>query len=246
MSDSVHSEMDDEGSVLAAEYVLGLLEGEDRARAAERALRDRAFSAEIDVWERRFAAFYGSVPSVDPPAIVWEHIAQSIDRPANLVAFPERTRLLDRLGLWRGLTAASLLAAACVAGIVVLPKRAPSPVVPPVGASALLTATLTDKGNRPLFVATADPRTEAVIVVPIGGIAARDRTPELWVIPVGGVPRPIGLIGAEHPHSLHASPTVRTALAAKAILAVSLEPPGGSPTGAPTGPVIATGVINRL
>jgi anti-sigma-K factor RskA len=149
------------------------------------------------------------------------------------------------LGLWRAVTAASLVAAACLAVIVVVPRPAPSPVAPPLAASVVLTATLTDKDGKPLFVATADPRTEAVIVVPVGAIAARDRAQELWVIPAGGAPRPIGLLGV-HPHALQASAKVRDALAPKAVLAVSLEPPGGSPTGAPTGPVIATGQIEAL
>jgi anti-sigma-K factor RskA len=32
----------------------------------------------------------------------------------------------------------------------------------------------------------------------------------------------------------------------EAVLAVSLEPPGGSPTGQPTGPVIANGKLAQL
>jgi anti-sigma-K factor RskA len=35
-------------------------------------------------------------------------------------------------------------------------------------------------------------------------------------------------------------------LSATAALAVSLEPPGGSPTGLPTGPVIASGKLTKL
>lgn len=36
------------------------------------------------------------------------------------------------------------------------------------------------------------------------------------------------------------------AIARGAVLAISLEPPGGSPTGAPTGPVIAAGEVRTL
>jgi anti-sigma-K factor RskA len=35
-------------------------------------------------------------------------------------------------------------------------------------------------------------------------------------------------------------------VAAQATLAVSVEPPGGSPTGLPTGPVIASGKLTKL
>jgi len=42
-------------------------------------------------------------------------------------------------------------------------------------------------------------------------------------------------------------PTDLAALAKKdVVLAVSLEPPGGSTTGLPTGPVIATGKLTSL
>ena len=247
MSDPGRSEVDDEDSVLAAEYVLGLIEGEDRARVAYRARRDPGFGAEVDVWERRFGAFHDSVASADPSAAVWEHIARSIEPRSNLISFPIRPKLWDRVGPWRVATAACLIAAACLAVIVVLPRPARAPLAPPIAPPvAVLIATLSTKGGQPLFVATADARTDAVTVIPVGVIEPGDRAPELWVIPVGGAPRPIGMIGAERPHALRASALVRSAVVAKAILAVSLEPPGGSPTGAPTGPVIATGVINVL
>lgn len=246
MSDPGRSEGEDEDSVLAAEYVLGLIEGEDRARVADRARRDPGFGAEVDLWERRFAAFHDSVASVNPSAAVWEHIARSIEPASNLIAFPARPRLWDRVGPWRAATAACLVAAACLAVVVVLPRPAPPPAVPPAAAPIVLTATLTTKAGQALFVATTDARAGVVTIVPVAAIAAGDRAPELWIIPVSGTPRPIGLIGAEHPHALQTPASLRGQVVAKAILAVSLEPPGGSPTGAPTGPVIATGTISAL
>ena len=69
--------------------------------------------------------------------------------------------------------------------------------------------------------------------------------PELWLIPAGGKPHPLGLLRADHtviiiPHDLVPHTT------RNAVLAVSLEPQGGSPTGQPTGPVIATGKLTLL
>ena len=70
--------------------------------------------------------------------------------------------------------------------------------------------------------------------------------PELWLIPTDGKPRALGLLQADHAVTI----TVPTALAPLArrdsVLAVSLEPPGGSPTGQPTGPVIASGKLENL
>jgi anti-sigma-K factor RskA len=85
-----------------------------------------------------------------------------------------------------------------------------------------------------------------VIVTPVGATNAGDRATELWLIAAGGKPRPVGLLAGHGPQLLPVSASLRSAEAAKAVLAVSLEPPGGSPTGAPTGPVIASGVIASL
>ena len=71
--------------------------------------------------------------------------------------------------------------------------------------------------------------------------------PELWLIVPGKDPRALGVFeadeagGACHPGAAHG----RRHHAGSA-LAVSLEPPGGSPTGQPTGPVIAVGKLTKL
>jgi anti-sigma-K factor RskA len=83
-------------------------------------------------------------------------------------------------------------------------------------------------------------------VVPAAFTAHRTRVPELWLIPSDGKPRPVGLLNAEKPVAI-AHPQALAALTASgSTLAVSLEPPGGSPTGAPTGPVIGAGKLTTL
>ena len=72
------------------------------------------------------------------------------------------------------------------------------------------------------------------------------RVPELWLIPPDGKPRPVGLLRGDQTVIL-SLPTDLAVLAKKdAVLAVSLEPPGGSTTGLPTGPVIASGKLTSL
>jgi anti-sigma-K factor RskA len=75
--------------------------------------------------------------------------------------------------------------------------------------------------------------------VPVTAVDGRGRFPELWIIPAGGKPRPVGMISGVRSLTLAGGE-------AKATFAVSLEPAGGSPTGAPTGPVIATGVLSAV
>jgi anti-sigma-K factor RskA len=70
--------------------------------------------------------------------------------------------------------------------------------------------------------------------------------PELWLIPADGVPRSLGVIGLGGTQRVTLAPTLLELVADGAVLAVSLEPVGGSPTGAPTGPVIATGRLTAI
>jgi anti-sigma-K factor RskA len=82
--------------------------------------------------------------------------------------------------------------------------------------------------------------------VPAAANIPADRVAELWLIPADGKPRSLGLLRADRPVTLALSPNLAGQATAAAVLAVSLEPPGGSPTGAPTGPVIGQGKLINL
>jgi anti-sigma-K factor RskA len=227
---------------LAAEYVLGLLDAPSRTRAEERLRSDGAFRMEVEAWERRFAPLTDEVAPRDPPAEVWDRIARSLEHPGNVVSLRVRPSLWNRAGLWRATTAASLAAAAVLAIFAVRPSPAP-----PVSTGArLLAATLAAPDGKVFYVATLDASRSAVVVTPVAAADAGDRAPELWLIAAGGKPRPVGLLAGHGPQLLPVAATLRPAETAKAVLAVSLEPLGGSPTGVPTGPVIASGVIASL
>nr|WP_157618236.1 anti-sigma factor [Rhodanobacter sp. 115] len=94
------------------------------------------------------------------------------------------------------------------------------------------------------WTATMDLQHGRMIVVPAAPQAlAQGKAPELWLIPAGQKPIAVGMISREQPTTLALAPALLKQLGATAALAVSVEPPGGSPTGQPTGPVIAKGAI---
>jgi anti-sigma-K factor RskA len=64
----------------------------------------------------------------------------------------------------------------------------------------------------------------------------------LWLIAEGGAPVSLGLLEPQGPSRITVPDDLRPVLAG-ATLAVSDEPPGGSPTGQPTGAVLAAGVF---
>src|SRR3989442_2452755 len=66
-----------------------------------------------------------------------------------------------------------------------------------------------------------------------------NRALELWALPGSGAPRSLGLISASGATVVKKGKVLEGATG----LAVSLEPAGGSPTGAPTGPVLYVGKL---
>ncbi len=230
MSDSAdHSVPEDE--LLAAEYALGVLSGTQRAEAKRLLERDARFATMVAAWEERLAPWAAGVDEVAAPPQVWERIAAAL--PAER---PQDASLWQNLAFWRVFALASALAAACLAAFIYVGALAPP---------APLVATIEGGGHRQ-FVATIDARRGSIAVQPAAYSADATREPELWLIPADGKPRPLGMLRADRAVSIAIPADLVGMTVSNAVLAVSLEPPGGSPTGAPTGPVIATGKLTTL
>lgn len=222
-----------EDEYLAAEYALGVLAGADRAGAERRIARDRGFALLVADWEQRLEPWAAEIEEIAPPPQVWERIAAALPAAPS----PAPSGWWQSLAFWRGLSLATgALAAACIAALIYLgnaPQQAP------------LMASIDGGGHRH-FIATIDTASGSIAVVPAAFAADATRVPELWLIPADGKPRPLGLLRADGAVTIVIPPALRPHATNSAVLAVSLEPPGGSPTGAPTGPVIATGKLTSL
>ena len=97
---------------LAAEYALGTLRGPARRRFERLLSDDERLRDAAEDWELRLNLLGESAPAVEPPAHLWEGIAQRVGPPS---ASPHESLLhqvWDSLGFWR---AASLLAGAAAA-----------------------------------------------------------------------------------------------------------------------------------
>ena len=216
--------------MLAAEYALGVLTGTEREAAARRVARERAFAALVAQWEGRLAPWAADIPEIAPPPQVWERIAAALPSATR-----QRAGFWQSLVFWRSFGVVSALAAACLAVLLYLSAGSQQ---------AALVASIEGQGQR-IFVASVDVKHATVTVMPVAYRPDPTRVPELWLIPSGGKPLPLGVLTADT-----AQIAIPPALAAQArrdgILAVSLEPPGGSPTGQPTGPVIGSGRLTNL
>lgn len=231
----------DERATLAAEYALGVLAADERREAERRIGRDSQFAADVQAWQEMLVPLTERLELIDPPASVWQRV-QAFIQSADVASFadPELLgRIRRKMAFWRGLAFGSLgLAAASLAGLLVsIPGNGPSiPVV----------QRLASQGGPSGILATFDPRGQTLLVVPAAPSAAEQRVPELWLLPSGGAPRSLGVIVPGRPATVSLPTDLGAQAGRQPIVAISLEPPGGSPTGAPTGPVIARGTLRRL
>lgn len=241
MSDPTHPDdfgPEEQDDLLAAEYVLGTQPAAERRAARERAEVDGAFAARVSAWKERLSplnAGYDEAPAPDLLPQIEARLFDDVAAPGMAApASPARGGLLGRLAGgfgWRGGALASALAAAVVFLAVVFWPPAPAP--------AVLQADLTTEEADLQFTARWDPVDGQLAMTRVTGEPAPEgQDYELWLIGEDGVPRSLGLL--REPVT-----QLATVLAPGVTLAISLEPEGGSPEPAPTGPVLAAAAISE-
>jgi anti-sigma-K factor RskA len=221
---------------LAAEYALGTLRGQARARLRRWMREDAAHARAVADWEARLSPLAEAVRAVPAPARVWNEIEARLGASATRAS----AGWWDRVAFWRpfGILASGALAALLVA-VALLPGGKPLPVdIAPAAYIALLSD---PKTQRPVLVATAARKEARLSVRALDpAILVSGRSLELWALPRQGAPQSLGLVDAEHA-TLKLIGEADRVLGDVPMLAVSLEPRGGSTTGAPTGPVLYSG-----
>lgn len=218
----------------AAELALGLLEGEDRAAALRRVLAEPAFAREVAEWRDRFSAMFASWPESVPSPSVEQRV---------MMATRAQPQVTTRR-FWP-VAAIGAIAAALVLTVAIGPQlRRPAPVEPrapaPVAIAPLLAAIASTSGAAP--IAASYDRPSGVIRLAGAVVTPTDRSAELWAINGKNAPQPLGLLTTGSTRIVVAGGQ-RHALVDGTVLAISIEPKGGSSTGLPTGPVVATGAL---
>ena len=243
----------DEREALAAEYALGVLGAADRAVVAELISRDSDFAAAVARWTSQLAPIVETLAPLPPASGVWDRISAEIAPPvrrAPVAATAQSSAgFWSSLFVWRGMSFASTAAAAALAFVALSPDQVPLQTMAPLQtARADVSAPLLlSNGNAAMVAAAYDPNVGEVLVTPAANLdIPAGRTMELWIIIGDKAPRSLGVItpGAAAAHVLPSD--VRADLASGATLAISIEPMGGSRTGAPTGPVVAAGKLTAV
>lgn len=219
---------------LAAEYVLGTLRGGARRRFERWLATDAALRNAVAGWQARIVpmAEWSAVP---PPARTWAGIERRLGfaRPVPAWQFWR----IDGARLWGSLAVGGGVAAVVLAAV--LAGRVQEPQVQQV-------ATLLDDKAQTALVVAADARHARIDVRVADNVKVPDdRTLQLWAITAAGKTRSLGIL----PDNRHASLRLdqRAVGPDVMLLAISLEPKGGSPDpNAPTGPVLYKGAWVKL
>ncbi|MES2161507.1 MAG: anti-sigma factor [Pseudomonadota bacterium] len=216
---------------LAAEYVLGTLKGGARRRFEGHLHNDAALRRIVVEWQDRLAPLAEFSSAQPPRKQVWQGIERRLNLPRAHAAW--QFWRSESVTFWRSLgMVSSAVAALLVVTLGVRTLQAPQ---------LDYVATLTDDKAQTALLLTGDSRHQSMTVRVVGAAAVPgDKSLELWAVPKSGHPRSLGLLSERG--------EVTLAMGSKAVgddvalLAVTLEPKGGSPDpNGPTGPILYKG-----
>ncbi len=227
---------------LAAQYVAGTLRGRARSRFETLLPSHPALQHAVRDWQDRLMPLTAALPPEPPSPHVWKSIEARLwpAAPAPTRAVPAASPVgWQRLAWWRGLAGFASIAALTLG---VLLANPPAPVAPVV---VVLQATGKDNAVAGSVVASFSGDGRAVTARTLTPVSVgEDKVLQLWWATVDGPPQSLGLIKPDGatvlpkdllPGGLKGSQLDH--------MAVSVEPPGGSPTGKPTGPVVFYGKL---
>ncbi len=232
--------LSDDLEALAGEYALGTLDSAERRSAEALMARDAAFREAVIAWQQRLAPLDDTAQPLIPTPTLWSRIESLIpaQKPARLPGQPSRLATLwESLGFWRPLGLTSALA-----GLVL---------------AVALAATIARGPMKPDYVAvlnTSDGRAAAVVNVYADGtvnlIPLEDiRVPQGRIIEVWTLQNreqgPVSIGRLDRARTLKLDLKNLGRPEANHLFELTLEPPGGSPTGKPTGPILMKGLAAR-
>ena len=251
---------------LAAAYALGTLRGGARRRFEALARQSATVRAAALIWQERFASMTELQQAQAPSPNVWKRISNTIAAERTpAAAQPTDESWWRALGLWRSAALAGALATVAAVGVslnlngrmqdrdaqLAQASQARSQLAQQNAELAAqlqarpdiqYVAVLADDKSAASMLVTFDPRNNTLSLKRVGGFQeAPDKSLQLWALPPGGGAQSLGVLSGE--------PVVRLTAAGEQMkeaptLAITLEPKGGVPPGAPaSGPVLFKGQL---
>lgn len=222
---------------LAAEYVLGTLRHGARRRFERWFKEDEAVRQAVHYWQNKLHPMAHWVTPVTPPASIWTKIET---RLFNTRSSPQLV-WWKKLELWQFATALGLATSLALSVMII---NQPTLKIPMIPAAPQYIAVLSNDQHQPSIIVNyeADRHTLHLTQLATGSIPS-EKALELWSIPEKGAPISLGVLNNKKAISVGLKSTQLALLQQSKALAISLEPTGGSPTGAPTGPVLYSGTL---
>jgi anti-sigma-K factor RskA len=229
---------------LAVDFALGLAEGAALERAERLMETDAAFRALVTDWRTRLSALDATAPERPTAADGWAKLEAALDAPAaaraaRIESPPQGmlARLWESIGFWRPTTMAAAFAAV-VLGVGLARNIAAGPDKP------VYVAVLQTDGGRAAAVVNAYSD-GTVTLVPLEQIGVpQGRILEVWTLQTREQgPMSIGRMDQARTLKLDLARLRRPD--AGHLFEITVEPPGGSPTGRPTGPILMKGLASQ-
>jgi len=223
------NEVNDNRDDMAAEYVLGTLQGNARLQFESLMREDADMRKRVHDWEARLFPLTEGLTLAKPHKRVWENIQQRIN--------PKAAPTKGRLNWWRawGLAASLML---LVSSVYMVQLEQPLDTLPPT------VAVLSDTTSQAAWVVQTDYNKNVMVAQALKvSDPGKNKAYELWMLPANEPPKSLGLLPLEGAKSVNLTEQHLAVLKRTGAFAVSLEPSGGSPTGLPTGPVLYQGKI---
>jgi anti-sigma-K factor RskA len=223
--------------MLAAEYVLGTLDADERARV----VRDRAHVPALDRaiadWERRLAPLDAATPEVTPRRDILPDILARIDRDTHArTQTAQILQLQRRVTRWRVAT----LGVGALAASLALVMGLRDTLLSPRGGEQSFVAVFQKDDAAPAFLLSIDLATRTLTIRPVAAERPADKTYQLWIAAerYGNRPRSLGLLDDDARLIRASLDAYEPDVLQTATFGISLEPRGGSPTGQPTSPAL--------
>lgn len=238
--------------MIAAEYALGLLEGEELLSARGKVATDETFAATKAWWENCLAPLTDDVAGMEPSAEVWGRIAAEVNGGSG-TGGAEIIDLQSRLRRWQWTAAITSAAAAVLVAVMVFapgtgPFAAPGADNAPQFAAADPLVAQVPIGETGLRLdVTYIPESETMLVGAIGLTADGVHDHELWLVPADGSGvQSLGVVAPGEVNSMALPQDITRNLGDGVTILLTREPIGGKPDGMDPGPVVAEGAFTQV
>ncbi|SHN51203.1 anti-sigma factor [Erythrobacter sanguineus] len=246
--------------MLAAEWALGLLEGEDLLAARGKYATDPQFAWRKEWWDNWFAPWTDDMAgAAEPGDHVWQGIAGRIAAQAgteggglDAASGGDVIELKVRLRRWQWVAGLTSAAAAVALALLAFapdnaPVTAPGAVPAQIAAADPMVATVPIGETGLRLDVTWIPASDKMLIAALGLSADGVHDHELWLVPQGGGDAlSLGVVAPGEVRSMAVPQDIAAELHNGSRLVLTREPIGGKPEGIDAGPVVAEGAFTRV